>query len=62
VSSYVKYYNARQIAYRSLASKWSNWAVTKDLTTEEAEGITKFFRHIAKRFGLIKEFRRIGVI
>jgi hypothetical protein len=28
----------------------------------EAEGMTKFFRPIAKRFGLVQDFQDLGVI
>jgi hypothetical protein len=48
--------------YRELAARWSRWASTAKLTEEELRGVSLFFKAIARRFGLIKEFREIGVI
>ncbi len=62
MSSYTRYYNSKQITYRMLATKWNKWASTTTLTNIELEGTKKFFYSIAKRFGLIKEFRELGVI
>lgn len=62
MSNYIIYYSARKSIYRDLATKWVKWAATANLTEEEVIGITKFFKPIAKRFGLIKEFRELGII
>lgn len=62
MSKYVIYYSSRKSVYKELATKWAKWSVTADLTATEAAGMARFFGHIAKRFGLIKEFRQLGVI
>jgi hypothetical protein len=62
MSRYTYYYNTRQIMYRELATRWSKWAATASLTEEQNRGASMFFKSIAIRFGLIKEFREIGVI
>ena len=62
MSNYVIYYSARKSMYRELANRWLKWSSTANLTEEEVMGITKFFKSIAVRFGLIKEFREIGII
>lgn len=62
MSRYTCYYSSRQNMYRELAAKWVKWAATTELSDLEREGVSKFFKAIAVRFGLIKEFREIGVI
>jgi hypothetical protein len=62
MSKYVRYYNANQRAYRDMAIKWMRWAEDANLSDQELKGISKFFYSIARRFGLITEFRSIGVI
>lgn len=62
MSKYTVYYKTKQNAYRELATKWSRWSATTDLTSEELDGIAKFFYPIAKRFGLIKEFKDINIL
>ena len=62
MSKYVIYYNTRQYMYRELATKWKAWADTSDLSESQQRGMSLFFRHIGKRFGLINEFKEIGVI
>lgn len=62
MSRYVCYYSARKGFYRELAAKWQRWSTTAKLTETEIAGITKFFKPIAKRFGLIQEFRDMGII
>lgn len=62
MSKYVCYYSARKIFYRELADKWCKWAATANLTETEYLGISKFFYQIARRFGLIGEFRELGII
>lgn len=62
MSRYVCYYSARKVFYRELAWRWSKWAATANLTETEIEGISKFFWSLARRFGLISEFRELGVI
>jgi hypothetical protein len=62
MSDYVKYYCARKIMYRDFASRWMKWADGVELSQEDREGVSLFFKSIAVRFGLIKEFKCIGVI
>jgi hypothetical protein len=62
MSRYTIYYSSRKSVYRELASKWTKWSNTANLTAAETEGMAKFFGHIAKRFGLIKEFKELGII
>ena len=62
MSKYVIYYNTRQHVYRELARNWKAWADQSSLTESQLRGMSLFFRHIGKRFGLINEFKDIGVI
>ena len=62
MSKYVCYYSARKVFCRELAEKWSKWAETASLTKTETEGIAKFFYKLGRRFGLIGEFRELGII
>jgi hypothetical protein len=48
--------------FRSLASQWKSWAEDANLSDDQTRGMSLFFRHIGKRFGLINEFKDIGVI
>lgn len=61
MSNYVRYYNDRKTFYKVFATRWASWAAEADLTTLEVEGMTKFFKPIAKRFGLIQEFTDLGI-
>ena len=62
MSTYVIYYNTRKILYRQMAESWKAWADTTKLTKDQVRGMSVFFRHIGKRFGLITEFKILGVI
>jgi hypothetical protein len=62
MSKYVIYYSCRKEMYRELAQRWMKWSTTTNLTDDQIRGVSMFFRSIAVRFGLIKEFREIGVI
>ena len=62
MSKYVIYYSTRQYMYRALATQWKTWAEGSDLSESQQKGMSLFFRHIGKRFGLINEFKDIGVI
>jgi hypothetical protein len=62
MSSYVKWYNDRKAFYKIFASRWAAWAEGADLTTMEVEGMTKFFKPIAKRFGLTQDFMDLGIL
>lgn len=62
MSRYTIYYSTQQTAYKRLAIRWKRWSKTANLSEKDREGMTKFFKDIAVRFGLVKEFRDIGVI
>ena len=62
MSKYTVYYNTRQDMYKKLAVQWKAWADENSLTESQVKGMSIFFRHIGKRFGLINEFKEIGVI
>ena len=62
MSSYVKWYNDRKNFYRVFATRWAAWAEGADLSAVEVEGMSKFFKTIAKRFGLVQDFTELGVL
>lgn len=62
MSRYTHYYNTRQNMYRELATRWKRWSTSVSLTEKELEGVAMFFKSIGKRFGLITEFKDIGII
>lgn len=62
MSKYVVYYNVRQVMYREMAARWVKWASTAKLTNDQRFGMALFFTSIGRRFGLINEFRELGVI
>ena len=61
MSNYVKYYNDRKSFYKVFATRWTAWAAGAELTALEVEGMTKFFKPIAKRFGLVQDFTELGI-
>ena len=62
MSKYTIYYNARQEMYRDFAANWAKATATMNLTERQKRGMALFFRPIAKRFGLVSEFRDLGVL
>jgi hypothetical protein len=62
MSKYSIYYSGRKVMYRDMATRWSRWSETSEITEQERTGISKFFKDIGVRFGLLKEFKEIGVI
>lgn len=62
MSRYTTYYNLKRIQYLEFARQWSTWAATANLSDVEAAGMRKFFKSLAMRFGLVTEFRDLGVI
>lgn len=62
MSKYTIYYSSRKELYRTLAERWARWSKSVCLTQDEIKGTSKFFYRIAVRFGLIKEFRELGII
>ena len=61
MSNYVRYYNNRKDFYKTFASRWAAWRAGAELTAIEVEGMNKFFKPIAKRFGLTQEFADLGI-
>lgn len=62
MSYYVSYYNANRKLYKTLAECWVERANSSCLSQAERDSVTKFFRKKATRFGLVQDFRRIGVL
>lgn len=63
MSPYTKYYNKYKLLYRTVAKRWKEWADDYPLLTEEEKrGMKLYFRSIAIRFGLVTEFRHLGLI
>ena len=62
MSKYVIYYSCRKSMYRDMAIRWAKWSSTADLTEDQIRGVSLFFKSIGVRFGLINEFRDIGVL
>ena len=62
MSKYVIYYTTRKTMCRELAEHWAKWSTTVSLSESETEGISKFFYSLARRFGLIGEFKELGII
>ena len=61
MSNYVRYYNDRKDFYKTFATRWAAWAEGAALTSTEVEGMHKFFKPIAKRFGLVQDFAELGI-
>lgn len=62
MSDYVKYYTARQEAYKTLATMANNYLADNKVTEEEFNGMSGFFKCVGKRFGLLESFRSQGLI
>lgn len=63
MSKYTTYYKSRQMMYRDLAINWKKFTDEHmHLVALQKTGMRLFFLPIAKRFGLTKDFRDIGVI
>ena len=62
MSKYTMYYTTRQNMYRDFATNWAAVTAKTGLQDYQKEGMALFFKPIAKRFGLINEFKEIGVI
>ena len=62
MSKYTTYYNSRQQQYKDFAINWAKVTSSMELTERQRRGMALFFKPIARRFGLVKEFRDIGVI
>lgn len=62
MSKYTTYYNNRQQMFRELAISWSIFALARHLPDIQMKGMKIFFRSIGKRFGLLTDFKKLGVI
>lgn len=62
MSKYVCYYSGRKTMYRDMAARWAKWAENVSLSDDQRHGVALFFYSIGRRFGLISEFRELGVI
>jgi hypothetical protein len=62
MSKYTTYYKARQIMYKDLAANWAKFTEDMNLTDLQRMGMRLFFKPIARRFGLVKDFKNIGVL
>ena len=62
MSKYTTYYNNRQQMFRELAINWTIFVRSRHLTDIQTKGMKVFFRSIGKRFGLLTDFKKIGVI
>lgn len=62
MSKYTRYYNNRKNFYKTFATAWSSWANGANLSDVEVVGMSKFFRPIAVRFGLVEYFTGLGII
>jgi hypothetical protein len=48
--------------FREFAANWARATEHLDLTDLQRVGMALFFRPFARRFGLVKEFKRLGVL
>lgn len=62
MSRYTTYYKSRQLEYRSLGINWAIFAEEHKLPEEQLRGMKLFFRPIARRFGLIADYQKLGII
>lgn len=62
MSKYTVYYGGRKAMFKKMAVSWKAWSMSTELTETQSRGMRLFFKHVGKRFGLINEFKDIGVI
>lgn len=62
MSKYTMYYDRKKNQYRDFATNWAKLAADMNLTERQKRGMVLFFRPIARRFGLVQDFKDIGVI
>jgi hypothetical protein len=56
------YYSGKQKQYKDFATNWAKFTSNMELTEKQKRGMALFFKPIARRFGLMKDFKDIGVI
>jgi hypothetical protein len=56
------YYTAKQKQYLDFATNWAKFTANMGLTERQKRGMALFFKPIARRFGLTKDFKDIGVL
>ena len=59
---YTRYYTTKQKQYLEFATNWAHTTSSMNLSERQKRGMALFFKPIARRFGLVKEFRDIGVL
>ena len=62
MSKYTMYYDSKQKQYRDFATNWVKFTSEMNLTERQKVGMALFFKPIARRFGLTKDFKDIGII
>lgn len=62
MSKYTMYYIAKQKQYKDFATNWAKFTSTMDLSERQKRGMALFFKPIARRFGLTKDFKDIGIL
>jgi hypothetical protein len=56
------YYMMKQNQYRNFAKDWAEATSNMTLTERQRRGMALFFKPIAVRFGLVKDFKELGVM
>lgn len=62
MSKYAMYYDRKKRQYLDFATSWAKLAAEMNLTERQWRGMVLFFRPIARRFGLVQEFKELGII
>ena len=62
MSKYTTYYTTKQKQYKDFATNWAKFTASMGLTERQKRGMALFFKPIARRFGLTKDFKDIGVL
>ena len=62
MSKYTVYYMLKQNEYRDFARDWAKATSNMPLTERQRRGMALFFKPIATRFGLVKDFKEFGVM
>lgn len=62
MSKYTIYYTQRQEMWRNFAEQWAQLSTRMGLTDTQRRGMSLFYKSIGKRFGLMKDFRELGII